>query len=160
ALVLGKQVVIVSESGGARPFDVETEPVELVRGDDNRPRIGEALDRAIYGLQRSGADSSSAATVNEAHRRFASHPNGLVGQTLTLLGANVSRDPVQVRAVMDQLLGFAGPGGPQLVLPAWPPSYPDPTEPRLFHVMPFGEPWSEPMMAIARAACQSAGVEY
>jgi hypothetical protein len=160
ALVLGKQIVIVSERGGARPFDVETEPVELVRGEDNRPRIGEALDRAIYGLQRSGADSSAAATVNEAHRRFASHPNALVGQTLKMLGANVARDPVQVRAVVDQLLGFAGPGGPQLALPAWPPSYPDSAAPRLFHVMPFGEPWSEQMMAIARAACRNAGMEY
>jgi hypothetical protein len=150
----------VSEKDGPRPFDVEIEPVELARGEDNRPRIGEAFDRAIYGLQRGGGDSSVAITVAEAQRRFGSHPNALVGQTLKLFDPNSSRDAVQVRAVMDQLLGFAGAGGPQLALPAWPPSYPDPTAPRLFHVMPFGEPWSEQMMAIARTACQSAGVEY
>ncbi|HXX12510.1 MAG TPA: hypothetical protein VEK05_13425 [Burkholderiales bacterium] len=160
ALVLGKQVVVISERDAPTPFDVETEPVELVRGEDNRPRIGEALDRAMYGLQRSGADSSTAATINEAHRRFLSHPNGLVGQTLKMLDANLSRDPVQARAVIDQLLGFAGPGGPQLALTAWSPSYPDPAAPRLFHVMPFGEPWSEQMMAIARGTCQRAGIEY
>jgi hypothetical protein len=51
------------------------------------------------------------------------------------------------------LAALNGGGKWGLIRPFWPAFYPDPGEPRCFHVMPFSEPWSNHTRDVVRAAC-------
>jgi hypothetical protein len=155
ALTLGRPVVVLSNEGQDLPFNVDIEPIRLKRGAHKRRQLTEALDRAIYGLQRSGAESSIAATHAYANRRFAGSQPVLVAQSLKLIDADVANDPVRFRRFLEPVLGSIGTDAPQVVFPAWPVNYPDPVTRRCFHVTAFGPAWAEDTMTIVSAACKA-----
>ncbi len=159
-LALGRSIVIVAPGQGRLPFDVDVVPVRLAGDGEDVRRLSDALDEALYGQQRGGGDSSIAETIAYARRVLggdeasweAKHTIGLLGEA--------ADDPLKVRYLIDNLLGFSGPEAPAPLRPAWPGSYPEPGARRCFHVMPFGMDWSDEVMDLTRKACEAAGVDY
>ena len=162
ALTLGRAVVIVAKEGQDLPFDVDIEPVRLTGGAQDEARLKDALDEAMYGLQRGGEGSSISATRAYLERTFAGHESFLVVESLKLIDDKVARDPVTFRRFVEPVLGSAGASALQIVYPAWPGSYPPPHERRLFHVTAFGPAWAKDTMSIIAQACRAAKpvVEY
>jgi hypothetical protein len=155
ALTLGRPVVVVADEGQRLPFDVDVTPLRLQGDGHDEERIVDALDDALYGLQRGGGDSL-AATRAYLERRFANDPDFLISQSVKLIDGPVERDAVKFRRFVEPVLGAAGDAAPQMIFPAWPGSYPGPLEPSLFHVTAFGPPWAGETMKIAAQSCAGA----
>lgn len=162
ALTLGRPVIVVASEGQDLPFDVDVEPVRVRGEGGDRARIADAIDDALYGLQRGGKESSLAATHAYLEHRYSGEQNLIVEQSLRLIDAAVARDPVAFRRYVEPVLGSAGSDSPQIVFPAWPGSYPRPGVRRCFHVTPFGPPWAGEVMSTVATACGAAEppVEY
>jgi hypothetical protein len=163
ALALGMPVIIVADEGQDLPFDVDVTPVRLQSSDGrDRERIAEALDDALYGLQRGGSGSSLPETRAYLTQHFASDPNVVVSQTLRLIDESTDRDPIKFRRFAQSLIGALGASPLQVLFPAWPGGYPDAMKARLFHVTAFGPDWAGDTMKIATLACTSASpsVQY
>jgi uncharacterized membrane protein YkvA (DUF1232 family)/nucleoside 2-deoxyribosyltransferase len=161
ALALGRAIVIASPKGHSLPFDVAIEPVQLERDGRDGSRLSAALDEVVYGVQFGNEGSSLMETVQRARGLVdEDSENWQVQQTLGLFDNQVVDDPIKTRHLMRNLLGYLGPEGPVLLFPAWPGHYPDPSERRCFHVMPFGADWSDSVREVAKQACEAAGVRY
>ena len=95
-------------------------------------------------------------------QKFAGCENTTTRVSLELIDDTVTRDPITFRRFVEPVLGSAGPGAPQLILPAWPGRYPVVEVKRMFHVTPFGPSWAERTMDIAEQACKGAAspVQY
>jgi hypothetical protein len=156
ALTLGRPVVIVANEGQDLPFDVDITPLRLQADGRDEARVVDALDDAIYGLQRGGSGNSLSASRAYLEQRFANHPNFVVSQSVKLIEEGVERDPIKFRRFVEPVLGAAGEAAPQMIFPAWPGSYPAPIQQRLFHVTAFGPAWAADTMKIAAQACGSA----
>ena len=157
ALAIGRSVVIAAPEQRKLPFDVDIEPVRY-EDDIDATLIGDAIDKAAYGQQRGGTDSSLDETVAYAEWRFGSGDR-LVRLTLDML-KKASKDPIQGRTLLENIIGFAGPESPILLRPSWPGSYPAPDRRRCFHVMPFGQGWSNKVMGLAASVCKQYECEY
>lgn len=153
AFALGRPVLVLARAEAAPPFDVDIAPVLLEGDSQDAQRIADALDGAIYGHQRGGADSSLEETLACARRTFWSHPNTGLRMMLDVIDREQAGDGFKVRAALETVLGMAGPEAPQLVNPSWPGDYPITSEPRLFHVMSFGDKWSDEASRLAENAC-------
>ena len=156
ALTLGRAVVVLAKEGQDIPFDVDIEPVRLSGNSRDAQRLADAIDDAVYGLQRGGEKSSITATRMYLQQKFSAHENPFTTGLLELIDDAVARDPVQFRRFVEPVLGSAGPGVLQMIFPAWPGRYPQVPDKRLFHVTPFGPTWAENTMKIAEQACKSA----
>jgi hypothetical protein len=157
ALALGRSIVIAAPEHRKLPFDVDIESLRF-KDDIDATLIGAAIDKAAYGQQRGGADSSLDETIAYAERRFGSGDR-FVRPTLEML-KKASRDPIQGRTLLENIIGFAGPESPILLRPSWPGSYPAADGRRCFHVMPFGQGWSNKVMSLAASVCKEHKVEY
>ncbi|VVB87596.1 Nucleoside 2-deoxyribosyltransferase [uncultured archaeon] len=160
ALTLGRMIIIIANEGQNLPFDVDIEPVRLNGDDGDSTLLADAIDDAIYGLQRSGTESSIVATRAYLNEKFSNIQNFIVKQSLKLIDDEVARDPIKFRQFLEPVLGGAGQDAPQIVFPAWPGSYPDPEMRRCFHVTAFGPAWAKDTMNIVSSGCEIAGVEY
>jgi hypothetical protein len=162
ALTLGRALIVLAKEGQALPFDVDIEPIRLKGDGRDGARLADAVDDAIYGLQRGGDESSIPATHAYLTERFCVTKNFIVEQSLKLIDDTVARDPIKFRQFVEPVLGSAGADAPQVVFPAWPGSYPRPALRRCFHVTAFGPPWAGETMKTVAAACKAAkpGVEY
>ena len=153
AFALGRPVLVLARAGAAPPFDVDIAPVLLEGDGQDALRLADALDGAVYGHQRGGADSSLEETLACARRTFNAHPNTGLKMILDMLDGEQAGDGVKLRAVLETVLGMAGPEAPQLINPSWPGDYPAPSEPRCFHVMSYGDEWSDETSRQASQAC-------
>jgi hypothetical protein len=162
ALTLGRPIVVLANEGHGLPFDVDIEPVRLKSDTHKHAQLAEALDGAIYGLQRGGAESSIAATHAYANQGFSGSQHVVIARSLKLIDADAARDPIKFRRFLEPVLGSIGMNAPQMVFPAWPGSYPDPVMRHCFHVTAFGPAWAEDTMKIVSAACKAAhpSIEY
>ena len=151
AKALGRALVIVAAPGAVLPFDIEVEPVELSGAATDRDALAAAIDRALYSPPHREADSSLEPTIAELRHRYGAAAGFEVRKSVEL-AQQATADPIEVRRRIDTLLGFVGSNAERIIFPAWPGGYPDPGARRLFHVMPFGEKWSNDVRdAVARA---------
>lgn len=153
---LGKPLVIVVAPGARLPFDIEVEPVEL-SGAADADKLSGAIERAFYVPPHSEGDTSLPRTIAELQRRYAGSGDLMVRKSLEFVG-QAENDAIDVVRRMGTLQGFLGPNAARIIFPAWPGRYPQTR--RLFHVMPFGEPWSAKVREAAAGACTRRGVEY
>jgi hypothetical protein len=160
ALALGRPVVVTARREVNLPFDVDIEPVRLDGSRDDEERLSIAIDHAMYGLQRSGKGSSVAATLEHLRQLFGAHADSRVVHTLKGITGETARDAVEARRQVEDLLRAFGADAPQVVLPAWPVSYPSEKRKRCFHVSPFGPEWAGTAMEVTEQASRSAGIEY
>jgi len=162
ALALGRPVVVVASEGQSMPFDVDVEPVRLAGDDGDEGRLVEAMNEAIYGLQRGGADSSVDETLRYARQEYAEHDMAYVRIALEQIDVSAGADPLKVRDILSAALGYLGPEAPQIIYPTWPGDYPTLYGRRCFHVTAFGPDWANETMALVRESCESAGepIEY
>jgi hypothetical protein len=162
ALALGRPVVVVAKEGQAMPFDVDVEPLRLAGDDEDEGRLAEALDEALYGLQRGGGDSSVDETLRYVRQEYAGHDMAYVRIALEQIDESAGADPLKVRDILSAALGYLGPEAPQIIYPTWPGDYPALYQRRCFHVTAFGPDWANDTMALVRESCQSAGeaIEY
>ncbi len=159
-LALGRSAVIVARPGAAPPFDIDLAPVLLTGEAEDVELVGRGLDDALYGQQRGGGRSSIRATLAYARRLFdAGETSFEVSHTLDLLD-EAATDPLEVRFLIDSLLGYVEPDAAQPLFPAWPGAYPTAEGRRCFHVMPVGLEWSDQVMATSAALCEELGVSY
>jgi hypothetical protein len=161
ALTIGRVVVVLAKEDQDLPFDVDIEPVRLKGDSQDAQRLGDAVDDALYGLQRGGEESSIVATRLRL-QEFSGDKNSITKSLLELIDDAVARDSIKFRRFVQPLLGSAGPGTLQMIFPAWPGHYPLAGRKRLFHVTPFGPNWTENTMKIAKEACEAASpsVQY
>ena len=160
ALTRGKPMIVAAGRGRKLPFDVDVEPVWLDGDAGDSERLATALDSALYGWQRTREGSSVAVTLAHLCEAFRGHADFRVRRLLESLGAETARDAVAARRAVESLLGAVGPKTPEMIFPAWPASYPDPTNRRCFHVTPFGPDWANRTMEVVKAACRRARTEY
>jgi hypothetical protein len=158
-LSLGRPVVILARQEQAIPFDVDIEPLRLSGMGEDLERLGEALDQAVYTIQRGGKDSSLARTLRLTRQRYEAHPNSYVRITLAQIKDSVEKDPLKTAAILDSALAEIGTEDQQLITPAWPGDYPELHEPCCFHVTAFGPSWAAKTMQLVSAACPS-GMAY
>lgn len=116
ALVLGNVPVVLCERGRKLPFGLGLEPVDA-------DGLRAAVDRALYRVPKS-VDTGSLA------------------RTAATMGLELGTDPIEARHALEERLAETQ----ALVYPVWPAYYPDPNEPRCFHVAPFAasdDIWTE-----------------
>jgi hypothetical protein len=159
ALSLGRPVVILARQGQAIPFDVDIEPLRLSGEAGDMGRLGNALDQAVYTIQRGGKDSSLERTLRLARQRYQAHSNSYVRITLAQIKDSVEKDSLKTAAILDSALAEMGTEDQQLITPAWSGDYPELHEPCCFHVTAFGPPWAAKTMQLVSAACPS-GMAY
>lgn len=165
ALALGKPTVVANH-GRTLPFNVELQPTVL-RGKTKADAalldkaIQQALGTIAWGGGEAGLGDGPANALAWLDRRFSKRlSEGSMRIALQLAEGNKD-DAVAFRRSLEQLLGMLGADAPAVLLPAWPPAYPNPSEKRrCFHVMPFGRKWSDATREIARKACRKHGWEY
>src|ERR1041384_2677239 len=102
------------------PFDLDVEPVRINPQGDASAQLGRALDEMLYGLQRSRAGSSGAASIDFLRSQYHSGDDFRVPQPLASIDADVEKDPVKARLLIASSLGFVRAGAPQMAFPSWP----------------------------------------
>jgi hypothetical protein len=160
AFALGKPVVVLSSPGEVLPFDIDLSPVPIDGTDDDDDALAQALDEAFYVAQREGRGNSIPASVAHLDRMTQTHPRRASIQGMGWLNAGLKKDPAGFAAAARQVLREIDEPQWQVLRPAWPGAYPEPTQPRCFHVMPFGPPWADAVRDAARAACTALGLDY
>jgi hypothetical protein len=158
ALALGRAAVVVATDGQDLPFDLDIEPVCLSNDDSDIVNLSAAFDRALYGLQRGAAGSSVKSSIKYLQDRFAGHPSRHVRMSLQTLDEAMS-DPIKARHLITSTCGFLGAEALQILLPAWPGQYPDPSSKRCFHVTAFGPTWANNTRRLVGEGCGSQ-IEY
>lgn len=165
ALALGKPTV-VAYHGQTLPFNVELEPTVLAgKTKADAAALDEAIQRALGTIVWGGGEAGLGDGPRDAlawlDRRFGERlSEGSMHITLRLAEENID-DAVAFRRSLEQLMGMLGADAPAVLLPAWPPAYPDPSaKPSCFHVMPFSKKWSVPIREIARKTCEKHGWQY
>jgi hypothetical protein len=159
ALALGRAAVVVATDGQDLPFDLDIEPVCLSNDDSDIVNLSAAFDRALYGLQRGAAGSSVKSSIKYLRDRFAGHPSRHVRMSLETLDDEGMSDPIKARHLITSTFGFLGAEALQILLPAWPGQYPDPSSKRCFHVTAFGPIWANNTRRLVGEACGSQ-IEY
>jgi len=158
ALSLGKPVVIVARPGQAMPFDIDIEPIRLDDApEDNEHMLAEAIDHALYEVQRTADDGC----LGETRQMFLALAEQLdkthVFEGMGWLNADLVNDSVGFQSAALQMI--RGVDEVALLTPAWAsPELADP--PALFHVTPFSLPWSNAGRSAIQHACAQAGVVH
>ena len=162
AFTLGRPLIIVATEEQDPPFDVNVDAVRLDGGRDDGSRLADALDEAVYSSRFGSTDSALQPARDDLVQRFANHANVVISQSARMIDGEPPRDPVTFRRAVDMLVGAAGSEAPIVVFPEWPGLYPQPLQPRLFHVTPFGPSWAGDTMKVAANVCGAAfpKVEY
>jgi nucleoside 2-deoxyribosyltransferase len=157
ALAIGTPLLLLAKSGTRIPFDVAQHVREYEPGEDMTGLLADAIDDAIYGMPTSGGIGSSLeATLGYAQRLAdADRGNALLHLAVQTL-QRAYPDPVPFHDALTACVNHLK-GGHEVLLPRWPGSYPDHTQPRVFAVMPFREA-SEPAYELVAAAARKAGV--
>jgi hypothetical protein len=153
ALAVGCPVVIVATGSQRLPFDVDVDPVRVRSTDDRADgqALADGLDSAIYGLLRGGVGDSvgsSLAWLRWHYRDLERWP-----QVLDVFDPSAAEDSVRARRLAMSALSLLNDDLTEMVLPSWPGSYPDPAEPRCFHVTAFGPDWATMTREVLAAAC-------
>jgi len=166
ALALGKPSVVVARPDEALPFDVNLKPVYLSGVAETD---AEVLDRAIRhalgsivwgGRHREIGDAPNQ-TLAWLQQRFGSRLSDGTIRIALDMAERSQEDAVAFRRALEQLLGMLGADAPAILLPAWPPVYPQhDKKPRCFHVMPFRPAWSKPTRELADEVCRQNGWVY
>jgi hypothetical protein len=159
ALTLGTQLLLIAPGDVDIPFDIAQNVKTYRRGSDVYEQLARQLDLAFYGLQaRGGKASTLAATFAYAERiAAAEQSNPLLGVALkSLHGAG--DDPVRFSDALNTFNTVLGRDAQEIMFPRWPGSYPDPSEPRWFAVMPFRNE-REPVYQLMRETATRAGIE-
>ena len=159
ALALGRPALIVAYDEQELPFDLDIEAVRVKSNDNETTVLALATDQSLYGLQRSRAGTSVAPSIQHLRDQFSDHGDFRVRQTLASIDDNAAHDPVKARLLIATMLSYLGAEAPQLALPAWPGSYPDPATKRCFHVTAFGPAWSNTTSQVVKQACRP-GIVY
>lgn len=149
AYALGRELLLICREGVTVPFDVAQRLVIYRDEAGLEQTLPAALDAVLYGSQISSTPGSAPATL-EACRRIVSGAGGAPGRGVigVALGQmqDACHDPVAFLTALNQLLSQHGDPSLRLLLPRWPPRYPDPDRPRGFVVMPF-----DPRLATTQA---------
>jgi len=160
ARALGRQLVIVADTGAPLPFDIEVEPLALAPGDDLEARLGAALDDAAY----APAPRESRSSVADAAAWLVAHASASAVASVRYAAqmvADASNDPIEVRRRIAVALGLLGDAAPVPVHPAWPGCFPAQGAPaRLFHVMPYLPAWADTVRDAVASACADTGAIY
>jgi hypothetical protein len=159
ALTLGKPVVIIGGQDGDLPFDIDIDPVRLGGGRvDDVDVLADAVDDAVYGVQRVSDESCLAATLDQLSELAAetTRPGAIKG--MGWLDPDNVRDPLAFNTAARNVVREAGRG--EVLTPAWPTKSSAGTEKTLFHVTPFSAEWSNAVRATVWAACRDAGVRH
>lgn len=166
ALALGKPSVVVARPRQKLPFDVSLKPTRL-RGDPaaHAEELGAAVRHALGSIVWGGGEASLGAAPSEAlawlDRRFRRRLSDGALRVALQQAERHQDDALAFRRSLEHLQGMLGAAAPALLLPAWPPAYPDPKEkPRCFHVMPFRPSWAKPTRDLAAGVCQGSGWTY
>jgi hypothetical protein len=166
ALALGKPIVVMRDGGQAVPFDVDLQSVPWSGNPEaDADRLEEALLAALGSITWGGKPSEPAGAARQGLdwlcRRYSDRLADGPAHLALDLARQAEDDASAFSRAVGQLLGLLGPDAPTALLPAWPPAYPDPgREPRLFHVMPFGPGWSNPVRDATASACRKRGWAY
>jgi hypothetical protein len=167
ALALGKTSIVAARATQSLPFDVNIGAVRLsgerkVDADMLADALQEALGSIVWGGVAT-AGSGAGAREGLAWMERAVGPR-LSDWTLRIAKQLAERsvdDAIAFRRSIEQLTGMLGADAPAILLPAWPPAYPDPQEkPRCFHVMPFRPTWAKPTRDLAEQVCNGRGWVY
>ena len=161
AFALGKPVIVAGAGDETMPFDLDLAPVALEGDDADKATLAQAVDEAFYVLQRSSCSSSIPQSIAFLDRFTLDHPKRRIFEGMGWLAPALADDPVGFAAKAEQLIR-ALPTSPRFrfLRPAWPAAYPDKTDRRCFHVMPFGPRWADEVRDVARAACLEQGITY
>ena len=140
ALALGVQPMVIAPEAGL-PFDID------IRAALPGESLGDALDEALFALPAAEGSGSFADTIRETIARCGAEDASTRVLVKTLSSGKETEKTLALLAALN------GGGKWGLIRPFWPAFYPDPGEPRCFHVMPFSEPWSNHTRDVVRAAC-------
>jgi hypothetical protein len=161
ALALGKPSVVLARPGQVLPFDINIRPVYLEdTAEAPIQAVGAAMREAVasivWGGSQAGLGSGPANALALLRGRFGARlSEGVLRIAVERVEHNLG-DAVGFRNSLRQLLGMLGADAPAMLLPAWPPVYPDPGKPpRCFHVMPFRPDWSTPTRNLAAEVCKA-----
>jgi nucleoside 2-deoxyribosyltransferase len=160
AFALGKPVVVTGAEGEAMPFDVDLTAVELAGDEGDAALLAQAVDEAFYVPQRSGSSSSIGETVAFLDRLTRHHPKRKAFEGMGWLDPALTEDPAGFVGKTEQIIRALPEQRWRLLRPAWPAAYPDAASKRCFHVMPFGQSWSDEVRDVARLACRERGLIY
>lgn len=165
SIALGTPAVVLAKVGQPLPFDLDTEPLLLGGRDkkEDQAALESALDTVLYSRQRSAARSGLKATADWLRTSLAEHPQHRFFESMGWLNPEHAADPLAFRAAVNQLLTYWGEDSPVALFPSWRAAYPAANAQagkRLFHIMPFTQPWSSKVMEVAKRMCQNAGVIY
>ncbi len=160
ALALGSQLLLLAPEGRRLPFDVAQGVCRYTRETDLHALLTSELDAACYGLQvRPAAESGLPATLPYAERLAAANPaNALLAVALKTLRM-AGTDPVSFGNALNTFNSYLGSDAHAMIYPRWPGSYPDPSTPRCFAIMPF-RPAQEPAHAIVASEAGRVGVRF
>ena len=160
AFALGKPVIVACSAGDTMPFDLDIAPLALEGDDDDAALLAQAIDEAFYVLQRTSRSSSIRESVGFLDRITVDHPQRAAFEGMGWLDPKLESDMAGFAAKAEQLLRVMPAPPWRLLRPAWPAAYPDATQRRCFHVMPFGPEWADEVRDVARAACAERGYAY
>jgi len=162
ARALGKAVVVLAKEDQIIPFDVDVEPVLLSGAKRDGSAIANAIDQALVWTMPRPESGAVLETINEVLSRYPlPNPDTYLDQTLKQLARlKENADPVALAVALKTLKGFLGADGPMLIYPVWPPKYPEPGKRRLFHVMPFGQRWSNAIADRVESLCRKNDIQY
>lgn len=164
AMSLGVPWALLCSKRQALPFDVEEPPIAL-RGDDHEgDRLTAAIDVA-YGRPYQGEEAAASMRGTlEAAIRLAEADDkaeSRVREAVELARqADKIHDATLLASALRTLLARVPGHRLQLLHPSHPPLYPQPGTRRVFHVMPFSQPWSAAAMRTAEAACARVQAVY
>lgn len=163
AMSLGLPVALLAQEGQRLPFDVEESPIFLRNDGHDDDRLVAAVDLA-YGRPYRGEPNVSMSETLATAIHFAEADAVAPGHARVALEmarqAHAARDATLLMSTLQTLMNLLPGRRLQLFHPSHPPQYPQPGAHRLFHVMPFSEPWSQAAMHAAEAGCVRSGAAY
>jgi nucleoside 2-deoxyribosyltransferase len=165
ALALSKPSIVTARPSQPLPFNVNIGAVSL--SGERKVDSGvltDALQQTLGTIVWGGTAGAGGAGAREglAWLERAVEPR-LSDSTIRIAKQLAERsvdDAVAFRRSIEQLIGMLGADAPAVLLPAWPPAYPDPSKPRLFHVMPFRPKWARATRDLAEDTSKRHGWVY
>ncbi len=163
AMNLGVPWVLMCGERQVLPFDVEESPIAL-RGDDyEEDRLAAAIDLA-YGRPYQGEEAASMrGTLDAAIRLIEADGKmdcSVSGAVELARQADKTCDATLLASALRTLLRRVPGHRMQIFYPNQVPLYPQPNTCRVFHVMPFNQPWSAAAMRAVESVCTRVHAVY
>jgi len=162
ALTLGKPVVVLVSEDQIIPFDVDVNPVVLTGGPEDDSTLASAIDQSAiwtYPRSRENASLKTLEYILSMYQR--PQQNIYVDQTLRMLtDLRKTPDSLAISQTLVKFFDYLKDGETMLICPRWSPVYAEVNNPRLFHVMPFKQKWSDKVTEVTREVNEAAGVKY